>query len=479
MKAKQDKYIDLNQFVHKNGKISWDDNIGKIVEFFYNGERHELEILERVDKEHFKIKVDGIIIDKAFKQKITKLMFSKMFYKPDYLYNIGNVVNNLVILEQCRMKRKSDKGVGFVSVKAYKVRCLDDGYEFISDEYNLNNGHGCPVCAKRSTIVGYNDVATLHPELANLFADPSIMHEHCCSSKERAEVICPYCGTHKRMIISEVVKLGYVTCDNCSDNISYPNKFAHELFRQLSNQYEHYECEYSPEWADNYSYDNYIKFANGFELIVEMDGSFHYMKRYGDTDVDVINNDIEKDRLCSQHNIKIIRVNCDYNHVRNRFSYIKDNIIKELSDYFDLSDVDWDKCDVSAMSTIMPEVVDFYNNNPKFGLQDIANHFGICKDVVYRYLHAGEKLDMCTYVRSDPKRKKDSRPVAMYDMSGNIIGIFKSTKAVENAFPECNLNHKSMWTYCREEKPYKGYIFKYTTYEEYLSFDYEENKRIA
>ena len=45
-KAKQDKYIDLDQFPHdNNGKISWKDSVGIVVEFFYNGERHELEVL--------------------------------------------------------------------------------------------------------------------------------------------------------------------------------------------------------------------------------------------------------------------------------------------------------------------------------------------------------------------------------------------------------------------------------------------------
>lgn len=35
MKVKQDKYIDLSQFVcNKNGSISWKDNEGVVAEFF-------------------------------------------------------------------------------------------------------------------------------------------------------------------------------------------------------------------------------------------------------------------------------------------------------------------------------------------------------------------------------------------------------------------------------------------------------------
>lgn len=96
MKAKQDKYIDLNQFVHKNGKISWDDSIGIVAEFFYNGERHEVEILEKIKKDYFKIRVDDVVLEKAHRDKIKKLMFSKLFYKPNYFYDVGDTVNKYV-----------------------------------------------------------------------------------------------------------------------------------------------------------------------------------------------------------------------------------------------------------------------------------------------------------------------------------------------------------------------------------------------
>lgn len=479
MKAKQDKYIDLNQFVHKNGKISWDDSIGIVAEFFYNGERHEVEILEKIKKDYFKIRVDDIVLENTHRDKIKKLMFSKLFYKPNYFYDIGDTVNNLVILEQCKIKKSSPNGTGLVNVKAYKVKCEKDGYEFISDEWNLRHGHGCPVCGKRSTIVGFNDVATTNPELKEFFVDINDMKKYPSTSKAKVKVKCPNCGYIKYMGVSELVKCGYVTCDKCSDNVSYPNKFAHELFSQLSNQYSYYEYEYSPNWANNYFYDNYIVLKNGDKMIVEMDGAFHYDSCRRDVKNIIQRNDLKKDMLCKEHDIKIIRIDCNYVKIQQRFSYIKENVIKSLSNYFDLSYVDWDKCNAYGLSNIMYDVIDFYNNNPKFGLDDIANHFNICMETIYHYLHVGEELGLCTYIRADPKRKKDSNPVAMYDMSNNLIGIFKSTKEIEETFPDKNFNHTSMWAYCRKEKPYKGYVFKYVTYEEYLSFDYNNNKQIV
>lgn len=323
MKAKQNKYIDLNQFVHKNGKISWKDSVGIVAEFFYNGERHELEILEQVSKDYFKIRVDDIILENEHRDKIKKLMFSKLFYKPDYFYNVGDIINGLKIIEQCKTEKKSPRGIGIVNVKAYKVKCVKDGYEFVSDEWNLRNGHGCPVCSQKSTIIGFNDVASTNPELKMFFANPDDMYKYPRTSKAKVEVVCPNCKTRKYMIVDELVKRGYVTCDKCSDNISYPNKFAHELFSQLIKQYSYYEYEYSPDWANNYLYDNYIELINGDKIIVEMDGAFHY----NDCNRDIKNirhNDLEKDILCKSHNITMIRIDCNYKRIQQRFSYIKE-----------------------------------------------------------------------------------------------------------------------------------------------------------
>lgn len=470
MRAKQDKYIDLNQFVHKNGKISWDDNIGKTVEFFYNGERHELEILERIDKNYFKIKVDDFDSEKAYTTKITKLMFEKVFYKPNYLYDIGDIVNDIRIIEQIMIKRHDG-----CHVKGYKCECLKDGYLFDRMEYELNKCIGCPVCSNNIIVKGINDVATTDPDLLQFFVNKEDARKYSRGSDVFVEVRCPYCGHCKSMWMPDLSKYGYVTCDKCSDGISYPNKFAHELFSQLENQYSEYILEYSPDWAGLYRYDNYIKLPDGREIIVEMDGGYHYVKSKSNVRI----NDAEKDVLCKEHDIEIIRVNCNYVKTHERYSHVKNNIIKELFDYFDLSDVDWDKCNDAGLSNYLFQVIEYYNNNPKLGLSDIANHFGICMGTMYSYLYIGEDLGLCTYVRADHNRTKNSKPVAMYELNGDLIGVFKSAKVIEETFPEKDFKHRSIRKYASSNRPYKGYVFKFATYEEYQLFDCEENKQIV
>lgn len=465
MRAKQDKYIDLNQFPHdNNGNISWKNSIGVVVEFFYNGIRHEMEIIEKVSRNYFKIRVDDFIIDKAHSDKIKNIAFENIFYKPQYVYNIGDVVRDIQILDQLFLEAKSNHGSGVVHYKWYSCLCLVDGYEFNIREYDLVNGVGCPVCSGRVVKEGVNDIATTNPELVKFFVNVDDAKKYSKCSNAEVRVRCPNCGFEKTMSLVNLSNSGHVSCDRCSDGISYPNKFAHQFFEQLSLQYDAYECEYSPDWAGLYRYDNYIRMNDGREIIVEMDGAFHKNQNVKDADK-------KKDELCRQHDIDIIRIKCDYIKTHERYEYIKNNMIDSLSDYFNLDEIDWDKCNDAGLSSCFLDVIDFYKQNPKLGLEDIASHFGISKGTIYSYLYIGEDLGICKYIRADSNRSKNSKPVAMYTIDGDIIGVFKSAKVIEESFPDKDFKHRNIRQSIQDNKTYKGYVFKFATFEEYQSFN--------
>lgn len=472
MKVKQDKYIDLSQFVYnKNGCISWKDSEGIIAEFFYNGKRHELEILEYLKEKHcrLKIRVDDVIFDDVSSAKIKNLSFDDLFYEVIYKYNIGDIVEDALILEQCRIKIKTPQGTGLVQTKAYKCKCLIDNHEYIVLE---NQWHKCPVCSNQIVIKGTNDVGTTNPELVSLFLNEEDAYTHTKGSGKKVSVRCPYCGKIKQMKVFELTTYGYVTCDRCADRICYPNKFSHELFRQLSNQYDEYIIEYSPDWANKYSYDNYIRLSDNKEIIVEMDGRFHFEGK-------LLNlrkfNDSAKDSLAADRNIIVIRVNCDYGYVCNRYNYIKNNIITSLQNYFDLSGVNWDKCNEAGLSNMVHDVSIYYNEHPYMSLQKIADHFHVCMDTLYGYLNAGSASGLCSYVKFDPKRTKNSKPVSVHNVNGDFIGIYKSLKEIETIFVNEYLKSSTIQKHLlsKENKPYKGYIFNYVSYEEY--WEYLEN----
>lgn len=466
MKATQSKYIDLNQFPHrKNGSILWQKSVGTVAEFLYNDEWHELEVLDYLKNGYLKIRVDNTIIEKAQTSKIVELRFGDMFYKPNYLYKVNDIVNNLLVLEQTIVKKESSKGYGFIKIKAYKVKCLNDGYEFVKTEYDLSD-FGCPVCANLIIIKGINDVATTNPDVINFFADKNDAYKYSRGSRSLVLVRCPYCGYEKYMSVSNLCKYGHMVCDRCSDGVSYPNKFAHELFEQLKDQWLEYKFEYSPNWIKPYILDNYIKLRDGREIAVEMDGGLHYREQF----VCTRNNDIKKDDICKKQNISMIRIDCDYRCKDSRFNYIKTNIIKNLSSYFDLSNVDWDKCNKVGLTNILIEVVNYYNENAKSSIRDIAEHFNINTETARKYIIIGDEIGLCNYVRNDQNRREDRMAMSMTDTDGNLIGIFKSIKNIEESFPENGFNRGTIQQYSKNNKPYKGYIFTRVPFEEYLKF---------
>lgn len=468
MKAKQEKYMDLNQFIHNNkGQISWKDCVGLTVEFYYNQKRHEIELLEKINKDYFKIKLDDMVLDKVHTSKITKLMFDNILYEPDYYYKIGNIVNDKIeIIKQLQIERKTSVGSGLCKCKGYLCKCLIDGHGFIISEYDLKSNHGCPVCSNTIVVKGINDIATTTPELIPFFVNIEDAYIHSKYSEEKVLVKCIYCNTIKTMRIADLSKYGRVTCDKCSDGLSYPNKFAHEFFSQLSSQYNYYDSEYSPDWAKPLRYDNYIELLDDRKIIVEMDGGFHYLKdkRF------YCKNDSKKDLLANENNIKVIRINCNYNKTSERFSIIKNNMISSLKDYFDLSNINWEKCNEIGLSNRLYEVIHYYKSNAKLGLPEIAKHFNISMETLYNYLYIGEDLGLCQYIRNDPNRIKNSKPIAMYDLDNNLIGIFKSAKQIEQTFPEKNLLGRSIRQYISQNKTYKNYNFKFVTYEEYQAY---------
>ena len=452
-RARQDKYIDLSQFIYnKQGHISWKDSVGIIAEFFYNGERHAIQIIKYNDYRNIDIKVDDIIINNVEGKSIKGLKFERLFYTPHYFYNVGDVVNNLLIIKQVQIPNKNS---GYKN-KGYICKCLNDGCVLEKEEDLLRRGYGCPVCDNKIVVRGINDVGTTHPELVCYFANIDDAYTHTIGSNDIVSVKCKCCGNIDNITVFELNRRGNFICDNCSDNVSYPNKFAHELFRQLKSQYLKYISEYSPKWADKCRYDNYIKLLDGNEIIVEMDGAFHYEKyeKYNSR------NDKKKDFLANNNEISMIRIDCNYDRPCNRFDYIKSNIIKMLSEYFDLSDIDWGLCDKIGMSSMIENVVEYFNEHTDCTIKNISEYFNLSMSTVYQYLQIGNKIGICNYTKYDPNRNKHkSLAISVSGVNGEFIGNFKSIQQFIKKFPEKNLHYSSIKNNVGKNKPYKGYVF--------------------
>ena len=111
----------------------------------------------------------------------------------NYIYNVGEIINGLEILEQIRYPCYT--GIKKMNTqKGYKFKCVKDGYIDYTTEYNLKNRHGCPVCNKQIAMKGYNDIYTTNPDFAKLLEDPEDGYYHTIHSNAIVNFICPQCG---------------------------------------------------------------------------------------------------------------------------------------------------------------------------------------------------------------------------------------------------------------------------------------------
>lgn len=463
---KSNKYIDLNQFPKdEKGRISWKNSVGMTVEFFYYDEKHFMTILDygNPNRGNIKIKIDDMCPEIVDIQKIRHLYFDNLFYKPNYFYNVGDIVNDVIILEQLYIESEYKNQHG--RTKHYKCKCLKDGYEYVVLEVHLKKGNGCPVCAGKRILIGYNDLATTNSEIIKYLLNKEDGNKYIKGSYKSIWAVCPHCGYKKFIKVRELVYNGGLLCPKCSDGLSYPNKFAYNVFEQLHEQYVSYSSEYSPDWAGRMRYDNYIVLKDGQELVVEMDGGFHY-NEYGKR---AAKNDVVKDALAKEHGIQVIRINCFYNQITDRFRLIRDNFISDLKQYFDLSNIDWESANNSGVSNKLIEVVNYYNENPFVPMHQIVNHFNLSNCTIRNYLVTGEELGLCKYVKNDPNRNKTSIPLMLCDNDGNYINVYISARQLANEFKDKNFVSGTITQYSRLGIPYKGYIIKRITWNEYES----------
>lgn len=283
--------------------------------------------------------------------------------------------------------------------KPIECRCNIHDIEWFPIPSNLWRNTGCPYCGGKDILVGFNDMWTTRPDVATMLQNPEDGYKYTSYSKQKTWFICPDCKSPNFKEINHVSRVG-ICCQHCSDGISYPNKFSRALLDQLP--ISGYDCEYQPEWAKPYYYDNHFWY-NGSEYILEMDGYLHFVERrfYKNTLEQIQEKDRIKDKLALNHNINVIRINC----MKCEMEYIKNNIIdSKLSNIFDLSSVDWELCDKKSQGNISKKACDLYMCR-LYSVAEISNILHVSQSTIRRYLNTGSKFGWCDYISKTKKQK--------------------------------------------------------------------------
>lgn len=362
----------------------------------------------------------------------------------DFIKEIQNINSNIEIL-----------GTYTGSKNKIKCKCLIDGCEWDALPSHLLKGHGCPLCAGHSVVAGYNDIATSRPDLVKYFKIPDDASKFTAYSNKYADLICPYCGYEKNMLIGHLSKTGFA-CPICGDGISYPNKFCRQVLKQLP--INNLRCEYNPDWAESYLYDNYFEY-NDVKYIVEADGIQHFQDASGcwPSFEYVKQTDDIKAQLAINNGCVLIRIDCRKSEMR----YIKNSLLNSLlSEIFDLSCVDWVSCEESARSSLVYEVCEFYNATSNKQIGYIASHFGLSSPTIRKYLKIGTNIKICNY-----KPKSHQIGVIAYHNNDNNFFVFNNVSACARELSkiyDIKIENKGIFRVCRgEQELYKGFTFKF------------------
>ncbi|MGK4040884.1 zinc-ribbon domain-containing protein [Heyndrickxia oleronia] len=305
-----------------------------------------------------------------------------------------------LLLEFCKDNIRPPNKVSYGSSDKYKWKCTECNSTYYTIVHSKTIGNSnCPYCSGRRVNVT-NCLWRTHPEIADLLVDyeRGFLVSKGNSKKELFE--CPDCKEKQYKSTYLVTKNGF-SCNNCSDGISYPEKFMGALLNQLKIKFIR---DSSFEWSKdiihsnkklcgNKRYDFYIPELN---CIIETHGRQHYdggFETVSDRTLqDEQQNDILKEKIAYENGIKnYIIVNCKFSELE----YIKTSILSsELKYLLNLELVDWKECHKSACKSLVKIVSNLWNDK-ELSLAQIAERLKVSKNTAYTYLKQAKEIGWC------------------------------------------------------------------------------------
>ena len=367
-----------------------------------------------------------------------------------YKYNIGETINNKIILKQIRMSNGLGK-----SCKGYLVRCICDNYEWEITEYNIVK-RGCPVCSNKIVITGINDITTTHPKLIHYFKYLKDAQTNTYSCTTRVNMICPQCGFEKIRKIDGLAREGF-NCPKCGDGSSVPEKFMLCVLEQFKIKFK---WQKTFKWCENKRYDFYFK-INNIEYVIETNGAQHYEEsnnNYLRNLEEEQKNDKYKKELAIYNGIKeenYIIIDCR----RTEYKYMQNSIANSrLNGLFDLSIINWNKCKEYALSSRVKEACNYWNNGIK-STTKIGKIMKMSSNTICTYLKIGKELLWCDYIPY--KIGNQTKKILFIEEERIFESVAVLTEYLSSKYSDDFHDFMIRYVCLNKQKSYKGFHFKY------------------
>ena len=271
------------------------------------------------------------------------------------------------------------------------------GHEWEAIVYNRHkvNGTNCPICVNRKVLIGFNDLSTSHPHIAESLLNKEDGLKYTYGSPQKVDWKCLNCGNIINKSISEVTS-GGLNCPSCSDGISLAEKI---VFNILKTKNIAFIKEKIFTWSDKKRYDFYLVEYN---IIIETHGEQHKngsFKPYG-------GRTLEEEVANDQYKFDLATNNGIFNYIVIDASDVSLNTFKqevlksELKNIIDFSDINWENIYKTSSKSILIEVCNEWNNG-EHSYEILSKKYGIAKGTVRDYLKRGTEMNICTYTVED------------------------------------------------------------------------------
>ena len=475
--------INLSALTRNNkGNYDWMGSVGKIFHVIWDDIECDFMIINIIRKgKHIYVRyATNYIYDREIHETrcehFIQSRFNHIFIKTKY--KIGDIINNNLIVEDIFFKERTDNK--HRRDLSYKLRCLKCNRIFESLVSNMDKRRGlCPYCEAISCNVDRSreEILRNRKQYEKYFYNKEDLYRYNISSNEIIKFVCPDCGRIKEMRVSSFYAHEF-SCPYCNDGISYPNRLMANLLESINIEFI---PEFSDKWTEGKRYDFLLPKYN---VLIEMDGSYHYENKRGNLKTNIETDDI-KNKKAIENGLKVIRIDCNYSNVNNRFKYIKDNIIEsEILRLVckDPSGIDWDSIELNSSKSLLVKACDIKNANKNMTATDISKILKVSNTTVVTWLKTGNKLGLCNYDTLDQMKKSGLNLSSKYNKIKMLQIICIENKRIYKSLAECSRETKIGKNTIKEvcdglRESYKGLRFKLVsdlTLEEFTYYNCEQ-----
>lgn len=256
------------------------------------------------------------------------------------------------------------------------LKCLDCGRIFTTTYKKLRyKKKGCSACQYNNM---RNSPKDIKEKLQKEYNGTIIAISDYQGITKPMKFRCLVCGNEWENRADSVLNK-HIGCHVCTKGVSYPNKLMKLILLKFLKEGDILEEEYMLKKIDQ-SWDGLHRFDFRYNnLIIEMDGGLSHEDKTIDD---------KKDNFAKKHNFDVIRIDCNYNRVNNRFTTIKKNILnsnlKNIFNFDIIKEEEWLDLDKKAQESIYKDIYIYYLNNRYKTKKQIAKELKKHRETITR-----------------------------------------------------------------------------------------------